>query len=92
LRPEPRHIDVERGSVVSEIRTQLERAVREHLISDVPVACFLSGGIDSSIIAALAAKELGKRLQTLRWAFTKSPRMNLPTPKQSPVDAVQPTI
>jgi asparagine synthase (glutamine-hydrolysing) len=68
-RPEPRHTDVERGSVVSEIRTQLERAVREHLISDVPVACFLSGGIDSSIVAALAAKELGKRLQTFTLGF-----------------------
>ncbi len=68
-RPEPRHSDVERGSVVSEIRTQLERAVREHLISDVPVACFLSGGIDSSIVTALAAKELGKRLQTFTLGF-----------------------
>src|ERR1019366_7516067 len=55
-RPQPGQADVERGSIVSEIRTQLERAVREHLISDVPVACFLSGGIDSSIVTALAAK------------------------------------
>ncbi len=68
-RPEPRHTDVERGSIVSEIRTQLERAVHEHLISDVPVACFLSGGIDSAIITALAAKELGKRLQTFTLGF-----------------------
>jgi asparagine synthase (glutamine-hydrolysing) len=68
-RPEPRHTAVERRSVVSEIRTELERAVREHLISDVPVACFLSGGIDSSIVTALAAKELGKRLQTFTLGF-----------------------
>ena len=68
-RPEPRQADVERGSIVSEIRTQLERAVHEHLLSDVPVACFLSGGIDSSIVTAIAAKGLGKRLQTFTLGF-----------------------
>jgi asparagine synthase (glutamine-hydrolysing) len=67
--PEPRQADVERGSIVSEIRTQLERAVHEHLLSDVPVACFLSGGIDSSIVTAIAAKELGRRLQTFTLGF-----------------------
>ncbi len=68
-RPEPQPVDVERGSIVSEIRAQLERAVREHLISDVPVACFLSGGIDSSIVTGIAAKELGNRLQTFTLGF-----------------------
>jgi asparagine synthase (glutamine-hydrolysing) len=54
---------------VTEIRAQLERAVHEHLISDVPVACFLSGGIDSSIVTGLAAKTLGDRLQTFTLGF-----------------------
>ena len=68
-RPEPRHPTVARESVVGEIRKELERAVREHLISDVPVACFLSGGIDSSVVTGIAAKEFGRRLQTFTLGF-----------------------
>ena len=36
----------------------LERAVLERLMSDVPLGSFLSGGLDSSIIAAIAAREI----------------------------------
>ncbi len=49
--------DVSRGEAVERIRTTLTRAVRRHLLSDVPIATFLSGGIDSSAILALAAQE-----------------------------------
>jgi asparagine synthase (glutamine-hydrolysing) len=45
------------GEAVSLVRAALERAVRSRLISDVPVGIFLSGGLDSSAVAALAARD-----------------------------------
>ncbi|MCB1009305.1 MAG: asparagine synthase (glutamine-hydrolyzing) [Acidobacteria bacterium] len=42
----------------------LESSVEAHLVSDVPVAVFLSSGMDSSLIAALAAKHLSDPLRT----------------------------
>lgn len=41
---------------VEEVRPHLEESVRRQLISDVPVGVFLSGGVDSTVIAALAAQ------------------------------------
>jgi asparagine synthase (glutamine-hydrolysing) len=43
-------------------------SVRNHLVSDVPVGIFLSAGIDSNVIAALAA-ETGTKLRTVTVAF-----------------------
>ncbi len=41
---------------VSELRNILEQSVANHMIADVPVATFLSGGLDSSLITVLAAR------------------------------------
>lgn len=56
-------------NVVPRLRALIETAVDEHLLSDVPVASFLSGGIDSSIVTALAAKKLANKLQTYSVGF-----------------------
>jgi asparagine synthase (glutamine-hydrolysing) len=58
------------GGAVAEVRRQLERAVEEHLLADVPVASFLSGGIDSSVVTALAARHTTGRLQTFSVGFS----------------------
>ncbi len=55
---------------VPRVRELLDRAVSQHLLSDVPVASFLSGGIDSSVITALAARAMGARkLRTFSVGF-----------------------
>lgn len=54
------------------LRAELERSVREHLQSDVPVASFLSGGIDSTIITALAARSLAQQLRTYTVGFREA--------------------
>jgi asparagine synthase (glutamine-hydrolysing) len=51
-----------------ELRRLLLETVRYHLVADVPVGVFLSAGIDSNVIAALAA-EAGTRLRTVTLAF-----------------------
>jgi asparagine synthase (glutamine-hydrolysing) len=51
-----------------ELRQLLLDSVRDHMVSDVPVGVFLSAGIDSNVIAALAS-ELGTQLRTVTLAF-----------------------
>ncbi len=46
---------------VERVRTLLTDAIQRQLVSDVPVGTFLSGGLDSSIISAVAAKEFAKQ-------------------------------
>ncbi|HEX4644518.1 MAG TPA: asparagine synthase (glutamine-hydrolyzing), partial [Verrucomicrobiae bacterium] len=55
-----------------QVRQLLETAVEEHLLADVPVASFLSGGIDSSIITALAARKSQRQLLTFSIGFKQA--------------------
>ena len=49
---------------VSAVRNALEAAVQRQLMSDVPYGVLLSGGLDSSVISAIAKKYAGKRIET----------------------------
>jgi asparagine synthase (glutamine-hydrolysing) len=56
------------------VRERIDESVREHLVSDVPVGLFLSSGIDSSALAALAAPHTPLRTFTLSFReFSEAP-------------------
>ncbi|MES0404235.1 MAG: asparagine synthase (glutamine-hydrolyzing) [Hyphomicrobium sp.] len=56
-----------------ELRLVLEAAVRKWMVADVEVGSFLSGGLDSSIIAALAARAIDRPLKTFSIGTAGSP-------------------
>ena len=58
---------------VEKVSWLLRDAVKRQLVSDVPVCSFLSGGVDSSVVTAIAARELAKQgvtLNTFSFDFT----------------------
>jgi asparagine synthase (glutamine-hydrolysing) len=57
-----------RKTAAAEVRSLLEDAVKSHLIADVPVGVFLSSGVDSTALAALAAG-VQKDIHTFTVAF-----------------------
>ncbi len=52
------------NEAVEEFRSQLDFAVKSHLVSDVPLGVFLSGGLDSSCIVALMRRHISGPLRT----------------------------
>ncbi len=62
-----------------ELRALLGAAVRRRMVADVPLGVFLSGGIDSSLVAALAAKNLPPgELRTFSIGFDEASYDELP--------------
>jgi asparagine synthase (glutamine-hydrolysing) len=58
-----------RGAFVRELRERLEDSIRSHVLADVPVGAFLSGGLDSAVIAGLMGRAMGGRLRTFTLGF-----------------------
>jgi len=60
------------ASLAEELLERLDRAVKRRLMSDVPLGVFLSGGVDSTAIAALAARHVGAgTLRTFSIGFSE---------------------
>jgi asparagine synthase (glutamine-hydrolysing) len=60
------------GELAEELRARLRDSVRAHLIADVPVGVLLSGGVDSGLLAALAAQESVDAVHTFSIGFEES--------------------
>jgi asparagine synthase (glutamine-hydrolysing) len=81
LRIEPDHrLGVDEWQAA--LRAKLEETVRMHLIADVPVGAFLSGGLDSSMVVALSAGSVRGALQTFSIGFAEEAFSELPYARQ----------
>jgi asparagine synthase (glutamine-hydrolysing) len=62
--------DRNEAELIEELDNKLNDAVRSHLIADVPVGAFLSGGVDSSLVTAVAQKHVDKPIHTFTIGFS----------------------
>jgi len=68
----PERLEERESVLIDELRALLLDATRIRLRSDVPVGAYLSGGLDSSLITALAKQAAGDRLRTFSIGFDDS--------------------
>jgi len=67
--PVPKPVDRTLESAKEELDALLRQSIREHMISDVPLGMWLSGGVDSSTILHYAAAESSSPLKTFSISF-----------------------
>ena len=72
------HESRDENHYVRSYRELLEGAVRSHLMSDVPLGVFLSGGLDSSAVAALMTKMRSEPVETFSVGYSEQTYSELP--------------
>ena len=70
--PNSQSIDGNRDEAIARLRSELEESVRLHLVSDVPLGVFLSGGMDSSALVALISRISDQRPKTFSVVFDEA--------------------
>jgi len=71
--PGPFGAEVDPGDLVAALEVRLETAVRRQLVSDVPIGVLLSGGVDSSLVAAMACRVSATPVRTYTVSFPDHP-------------------
>jgi asparagine synthase (glutamine-hydrolysing) len=61
-----------RPEFIRELRERLEDTIRAHVLADVPVGAFLSGGLDSAVVAGLMSRVSGNALKTFSIGFEEN--------------------
>jgi asparagine synthase (glutamine-hydrolysing) len=61
-----------RREFTEELRARLEDTARAHVLADVPVGAFLSGGLDSAVVAGLMTRAAGGKLRTFSIGFEEA--------------------
>jgi asparagine synthase (glutamine-hydrolysing) len=67
---------------MEKVEVALEKSIMKRMVADVPVACFLSGGIDSGLIVSLLAKNSTEKVNTFSVGFREEEFNELPYAKQ----------
>jgi asparagine synthase (glutamine-hydrolysing) len=67
--PEATAVCPSREEFVRELRSKLDDSIRSHVLADVPVGVFLSGGLDSAVVAGLMSNATGNALRTFSIGF-----------------------
>lgn len=73
-------------TTITRVRDLLEETVSDHLAADVPIAALLSGGLDSSAVAAIATSSLGRPLDTYSLDLEADDTAFVPDAVRSTVD------
>ena len=79
-------VAADRKDAVARLRAELEESIRLHLVSDVPLGVFLSGGMDSSALVALMSRISDQRPQTFSVVFDEPRLLKRHSLAQSPND------
>ena len=66
IKPE---LDKGENYYVEKLSEILNKVLKDHLVSDVPIGCLLSGGVDSSLLTALMAQNINKKFKTFSASF-----------------------